>query len=64
LDFFAADAFRASSFSRLRGLKLFEPVEFELPEEMKRGESSLHVLASVEKLAYKALLPPHSLGEP
>ena len=31
---------------------------------MKGGEASLHVLASVEEVAYKALLPPHSRDEP
>jgi hypothetical protein len=60
LDFFAADVFRAFEASSFSRFGLFEPVEFKPLEEMKRGEASLHVLASVEELAYKALLPPHS----
>jgi hypothetical protein len=38
---------------------LSKPVEFEPVGKMKEGGSSLHMLASVEELAYKALPPPH-----
>lgn len=36
----------------------------ETSQRIRRGKTSLHVLASVEEVAYKALLPPHSRDEP